>query len=821
MFRFLLWLCLLGGTVNVVQAQQRPEGRVSDRQGRPLPRATILVLPDSTVLVTDDLGRFQLPVTTTGRGELVVTYVGYAAARSIYDLQSGRLPDIRLEEASYTFDAVELIGTWARSSAPVTYTSLDRTEIEKNNMGQDVPYILQWTPSAVVSSDAGTGIGYTGMRIRGTDPTRINVTINGVPLNDAESQGVFWVDLPDFASSARQIQIQRGAGSSTNGAGAFGATINLSTLNVEDKAHASAGLTAGSFGTRRAWMQAGTGLIDGRFILDGRFSKISSEGYIDRASADLDSWFASGAWIGSDQILRLNVFSGNERTYQAWNGVPAQYIDDPVLRRFNTAGLRSDGSAYPDEVDQYRQTHYQLIHQWNPAPDLYTNLTAHYTRGIGYFEQFRELDSLHYYDLMPVALGDSTLTVSDLVRRRWLDNHFYGLIGSVDKDWNAGASRVTVGGGYNRYLGDHYGEVIWARYASNGEKDHRYYFNAANKTDFNIYTRYLQRLGASWNVYLDLQYRTVGYHYEGDNNDDRFFSGDAQYHFFNPRAGLSLDLSTASQLYLSLAAIGREPNRDDFINSAANQVPRPEYLYNPELGWRRRWTNATIQANAYLMYYRDQLAVTGAINDVGEYNRVNIPESYRAGVEIEAAWRWKGFHAGTALTFSTNKVVAFTEYIDDWDEGVQLGIAHRNTDLALSPSVIGNLELGYTLRDLRVGNWTLTPELSLLTKYVGRQYLDNTSNPHTALDPYTYSDLRLRIPVQVAGGSGLVVSFWINNLFDSQYVSNGWAYRYRSLSYDPVADDPFSAAEGAGIYNQRGLYPQAGRQWMMSIQYTL
>ena len=818
MFKSLLTLSVVLVCLWPAMGQQFIDFTVNDSDNRPLPGATVFIKELDKVFLTDDKGQATLQ-TGLKQLSLYVTYIGFDPLDTIVLVSGISNFKLSLKERTFSFDAVELIGTWARDKTPMTFNNYSREYIEKNNQGQDIPFVLQWTPSVVATSDAGAGIGYTGISIRGSDPTRINVTVNGVPLNDSESQGVFWVNMPDFASSTDNIQIQRGAGSSTNGAGAFGATINLSTQQIERDPYATVTAGVGSFNTRRANVKVGTGLIDGKFSIDARYSKIDSDGYVDRAFSDLESFMVTAAYLGNKSSLKFNIISGREITYQAWNGLPQQFINDPDLRTFNTTGSKNDGTFYDNQVDNYRQTHYQLIHQYNPLPNLFTNFTLHYTRGFGFFEEFRNRDRLSNYNIDPIVIGNETITRSDLVRRRWLDNDFYGGIFSLDYNTPSQKDQFTLGISYNEYYGDHFGELIWARFAGDTEKGDQYYFNASRKTDFNIFLKYIRDINNNLSGYLDLQYRNINYTYAGDNNQGWVFDGVADFSFFNPKAGLFYRTDNNDEWYASVSTAAREPNRRDFVNTSENNDPQPEFMYNPEAGYRTSGSFYNLAVNGYLMYYRDQLVVTGEINDVGAAIRTNIPTSYRAGIEFEGSLKLGPVHLGTAVTVSRNRVLEFTEFIDDWDTGGQIAVEHSNTNLALSPEFIGNFIAEYHFESFTWGRYKLKPDVQLLTKYVGQQYLDNTSSPHAILDAYNFTDLRINIPIEVKGSRKLTLAIWVNNLFSQEYITNGWIYRFDSAGYNPLPDDPYSAREGGSRYNLMGLFPQALRNYLMNITF--
>ncbi|MCW5921282.1 MAG: TonB-dependent receptor [Saprospiraceae bacterium] len=721
---------------------------------------------------------------------------------------------------SLALQTVVIQATRADAKSPVPHTNLSAEKIAQSYHAQDVPMLLTGVPSLVETSDAGTGIGYTGLRIRGSDPTRVNVTINGVPLNDAESQGVFWVDLPDLAASAAEIQVQRGVGTSTNGAGAFGATVNLDLSKVEPGPFAVLTGTLGAFGTLKTSAQFGTGLLPGNVAFGGRVSKIDSEGFIDRASADLNSLHLTGAYIDERQSLQVHFLSGHTLTYQAWNGVPAQYVHDEHLRTYNTAGTERPGAPYEDEVDDYTQRHL-LLHFKRMFPlGLSLQLNGHYTRGFGFYEQYKANQTFARYGMPDFVTGDVTLTSTDLVRRRWLDNDFYGVTYAlrwqppINMAWMSGAPAITLGGAASRYEGAHFGEVIWAGIAT-APKDFRYYDNNADKRDANVFLKMETELARGGSTFLDMQVRGVRYAFLGFDNDLNNVTQTANLTFFNPKIGATYSFSKKWTAYGFFGIGNREPNRDDYTQSTPNSRPRPERLYDLEWGLKTGGKTWNATANFFWMQYRDQLVLDGRLNDVGAYIRTNVPDSYRAGVELEASG-----NIGSRLTltgnaaFSQNKVKEFTEYRDNWDTGEQEVFKYSNTDLAFSPSVTARGEAFVVI--LKGSKNLLSASLS--GKYVGQQFLDNTSNENTVLPGFFFSDLRLNWDLQKVVGEKLSLIVSANNLFDKKYSPNGWAYRFVSEGYDPRADDPYSRLEGNGIYNLTGFFPQAGRHWMLTVR---
>lgn len=799
LFTTMLWCSGLG----MLGAQVTSSLKVVNDQGQALAGAVLWVPSQQVGAVSDSAGVLVLPALPAGRYGVSISYLGYRPYLDTLNWGGTLLPQITLEPGNYPIETWLVRGTRAGALTPMTYLNLSRAQIAANNLGQDLPYLLQWTPSIVVTSDAGNGIGYTGLRIRGTDPTRINVTINGIPLNDAESQGVFWVNLPDFASSVGDIQIQRGVGASTNGPGAFGATINLNTNTFKEKAYATAQATLGSFGTLKTNLQFGSGKFGPGFTLDGRVSRIVSEGYIDRARANLRSFFLSGAWVGAKNLLRLNVFSGHEVTYQAWYGVPAELADDWATRTTNLAGTEKPGEPYDNEVDDYRQTHYQLLYAQQLGQHWQFNGAVHYTRGQGFFEQYKADQALGAY-LLPPVLRDGVEQPTDLVRQLWLANDFFGGIYTLHyhrSRWN-----LTLGGGWNRYLGEQFGRLPWIE-GSTAPAGFRYYDNDSRKTDFNIYAKAQYSFAAQWHLYVDLQWRQWHYRVLGPDAFQRPLNIAANAGFWNPKMGLLFQPQPNESFYASLAVANREPNRDDFVNGLNGATPRPERLYDGELGWKKQLSWANWELTAYYLYYRDQLALSGNLNEVGSGLRINIDRSYRLGLEGAGKIGWKQWALEGNFNWSRNRVQAFTERQDVFDENFNalgaVSIDHVQTALAFSPPWVGGAaiswQLGQSKRWLAGGRL----EASWWWRSVARQYLDNTSDPANIIPAYNYQDLRLGWTRSGRGQQVLKLSAWVQNFWNARYASNGWSYRYQ-LGGQTVLD--------------RGLYPQAGRNFLLAIE---
>ncbi|WP_374166192.1 TonB-dependent receptor [Arcticibacter sp. MXS-1] len=672
----------------VVSAQLFLKGRITDHATRqPLPGASVAVGDRSAT--TNEKGEFSIPVSKPGTYLLKVRYIGYRDLSDNVRVSGSEWLNLVLYRNSIVTDEVIVRATRAQENTGTTYKNLNREEIGKNNLGQDLPYLLNQTPSVVVSSDAGTGIGYTGIRIRGSDITRINVTVNGIPLNDAESQGAFFVNLPDFASSVDNMQIQRGVGTSTNGAAAFGGSINVQTTTRRDSSYAEINNTYGSFDTWKNTVSVGSGLIDHKFTFDARLSRIKSDGYIDRGASDLKSFFLTGAFYGKKDLIRANVFSGKEKTYQAWEGVPQDSL--ATNRTYNPF-------TYENQTDNYQQDHYQLLYTHTFSDKLTFNSALHYTYGRGYYEEFKT-DSLKNYGFASPVINGAAVEESDLVRQKWLDNHFYG--GTYSFNYKPKSDLdITLGGAYNEYRGSHFGEVVWAEvpYVLPQEKGistkRRYYDNDAVKTDFNSYIRGVYQKD-KFSVFADLQYRRVGYSFLGLNRSRNSVQQKETLNFFNPKIGVTWLLNSKSNVYASLAVANKEPNRDDYTESSAESRPKAENLKDLELGYRRQDKNYQIGANVYGMFYKDQLILTGEINDVGQATRMNVPDSYRLGIELDgqvrisSKLRW----AATA-SISKSRIKTFTEYVDDLSG--QQSFAYKNTDIAFSPNFVGSSELAFT-----------------------------------------------------------------------------------------------------------------------------
>ncbi len=752
------------------------------------------VLPGTAIIIegtfrgtsADAQGRYRLTNLSPGTYTIRFSLLGYEPQTQSVTVSGNATLNVTLARTSVVVDEVIVSATRANDKSAMAFSTVTAPELRKLNLGQDLPLLLNFTPSVVTTSDAGAGVGYTGIRIRGSDATRVNVTLNGIPYNDAESQGTFWVNMPDFVSSVSSVQIQRGVGTSTNGAGAFGATLNVQTNALQRDPYAEVNLSGGSFNTRKANVLAGTGLMKDHWVVDARLSTIKSDGFIDRAFSNLKSFYVSGGYYSKKSYVRLNVFSGQEQTYQAWYGVP-----ENILTTNRTYNLLT----YDNETDNYQQDQYQLVSSHELSRNWRLNASAFYTKGRGYYEQFRANDKLENYGLANVVIKDSVIKRSDLIRRRWLDNDFYGGIFSLDY---TGFGKLTgnFGGGWNQYKGKHYGEVIWARFAGNSNIRQRYYEDDATKTDVNIYAKAYYQFTPRLTAFGDLQLRTVNYSFLGFNNNLQNVTQSASLSFFNPKAGLTYVLNDRSTFYASFGVGNKEPNRDDYTQSTPGSRPRPERLYDWEAGYKLRKERLSFTANGYYMDYRDQLVLSGRINDVGAYNRVNVGRSYRAGVELEAGLQvTKSMRWDINTTFSRNEIQNFTEYLDNFDTGNQDVRMYSRTDISFSPSMIAGSQLTYTLAK--------GLDLSLLSKYVGKQYLDNTENETRKLNLYFVNDIRLAYIWKPKFAEEIGLTLLLNNVLNELYESNGYSYAY--VSEGKVAAD-------------NAYYPQAGRNVLLGLR---
>ena len=681
-----------------------------------------------------------------------------------------------------TLNDVIVSSVRAKEKNPITFTNVSKQELASRNLGQDIPVLLNYLPSVVTTNDAGNGIGYTYMRVRGADGSRINVTLNGVPFNDSESQGTFFVNLPDFASSLESVQLQRGVGTSTNGAGAFGASLNLQTKSFQEKAYAEISNSVGSFASRKHTLAFGTGLHN-NFEMNARISNIASEGFIDRASSNMFGYFFNANYITEKSQIKFMAFGGKEKTYQAWYGIedPEKLQND---RTFNPAGMYTDAFGniqfYDNETDNYGQNHFQLHWSEKWSDKWISNVAFHYTIGKGYFEQYREDENLADYNL-PSFNGNS---ISDLVRKRWLDNAFFGTTFSLN--YKTAKTDLLFGGAANRYLGNHFGEVVWTQnYVPNAN---RYYDNFGNKDDINFYTKASYNITNKLNLFTDLQYRMVFY----EATSVKFSDVNDTFRFFNPKAGLSYQLNDKNAFYGYFGIANKEPRRDDYENGSV----KPERLFDYELGWKYNTKKVKLSANAFYMNYKDQLVLTGALNDVGSPIFTNSGKSYRVGLEVESS-----IAITNKLILNPNATLSQNKNQDFYfqRDGVLQNLG--NTDIAFSPNfVFGNQLVYLPTKDFQI---------SFLSKFVSEQYMGNIDSNRSKLDAYFVNDLNINYEWKLNKGiQSIVFSSLVNNIFNLEYESNGYFYTY---------DDDWSTPGSTTTMEGTGYYPQAGINFLLGV----
>jgi len=853
---------------NLASAQNELRGKILDSLDQPIPGVIIKVSESFLISSSTGDGSFKMQFPKSGNYEIIVSSVGFITDTIKLEIPYLTELKCKLMPAIHDLPIAMIEALRVTNQIPIAQSSKSAEEIEKLNNGQDLPFLIRFSPSVTVTSDAGTGIGYTGIRIRGSDASRINVTINGIPLNDPESQAVYWVNIPDFASSISSLQIQRGLGSSTNGAGAFGASINIATEKIRQKAFGEIANSIGSFNTFKHTVQFGTGLISDRWSIDGRLSQISSDGYIDRATADLKSYYIAGNFIGEKTSIKAIVFGGAERTYQSWFGTPQSRVENDIQGMLTHASNNGFSDAqvqnllgsgrtynfylYENEVDNYNQDHYQLHLRQQLNGRLYFNLSAHYTWGRGYFEQFRENDDLHNYGISPIdianelvysnsfddegnpintqwpsqfnnpdisvnqavqydsegnpitdPIGNTLLNLSaeinqsDIIRRRWLNNDFYGLTWALN--YETPTLKAIWGGAANEYDGDHYGEIIWAEYTSDTNYEEIFYLNNGLKRDINSFFKIDWDINEKLLLFVDLQMRDIDYKINGMDIDFRNLQLDQHYTFFNPKAGLSYQLFDHNLIYASYGISSREPMRSDFIDVAADTKPIPEEMQDLEIGIRRNTNKYYVNLNFYNMQYDNQLVLTGELNDVGNSVRSNVKDSYRRGLEAEFGMKiLKKWELYLTSTISQNKIKLFEEVVYDYGLAIsETIVSHQDSDISFSPELTASGMLSYKA----IARKSFGLELAWMYSYVSDQYLDNTSNSERMLDAYLVNDLRITCDIKTSGKLNVSVNLLLNNILNSQYSSNGYTYTY--------------------IYGQQitenFYYPQAGRNAMLGL----
>ncbi|MGM0635376.1 MAG: TonB-dependent receptor [Bacteroidota bacterium] len=698
--------------------------------------------------------------------------------------------NVDMSDAFESLEEVLVQSVRVKADSPITHSNISKEEIRERNLGQDIPILLNFMPSVVSTSDAGNGVGYTGIRVRGSDASRVNVTLNGIPYNDQESQGTFWVNLPDFASSTENMQLQRGVGTSTNGSGAFGASLNILTDGISEEAYGEVSNSYGSFNTRKHNVKFSTGLLNDHIEVQGRLSNIQSDGYIDRAFSDLKSYFLQGSYKDNNTLVKAIVFGGHNITYQAWNGVDRQTLEED--RTFNPSGQYTDSEGntrfYDNEIDNYKQDHYQL--HWNQKinKNWSTNLSLNYTYGRGYFEQFREDDDMQFHGIEPVQVDGETIESTDIIRKRWLDNDYYVLNASAnykDNNWD-----ITGGAFYSHYSNDHFGEVIWARVAGNSEKGDLYYDGNGTKRETTVFTKATYRFNDKFSAFGDLQGRFINYQTSGVTSALESLSINEDYNFFNPKAGLTYQINDKHQLYTSYGRANREPRRTDFVDQGIRDA---EQLDDYELGWRFVSEKVSVSTNVYYMDYKDQMVMSGQLDDVGRPIRETVGESYRMGIEVDADIKISPMLSTRPnFTLSRNQNQDYVTQLDG--ELVELG----STEISFSPGVIaGNMLMFHPNEKFQIG---------LLSKYVGEQYMSNTEAKTSKLESFFTNDLNIVYEMKNVGFfKSIMLNALVNNIFDVKYESNGYYY-----TFDQTNDDG-----GITTFDGAGFYPQAGINFLV------
>ncbi len=778
-------------------------GKIVDENLEPLSRATILVKETNQGTSSDLKGEFRLSL-KKGNYTIQVSSIGYKKTSQKINVTESQDLVIQLFKETTVLEEILVRSVRVNAEAPITHSNLTKAELSKRNLGQDIATQINFLPNVVTTSDAGAGIGYTGFRVRGTANQGINVTINGIPYNDAETATSFFVNLQDFTSSVENLQLQRGVGTSTNGSGAFGASLNILTDAVSKEGYASISNSFGSFNTRRHNLKFSTGLLNKYFEVSGRISQIKSDGFIDRASSDLKSYFLQAAYQDENTLIKLINFAGSEVTYQSWFGVDAATVaSNPT---FNPAGQRFDENGNPEgfhdnQVDDYKQDHFQF--HWNQKynGNWTSSFSLNYTYGRGFFEEYVDdwysqnvlfdgESSLGFYGLSDVTIGGTTISTSDIIRRRWLDNDFYVATGNVNyKDSNCD---VISGFYWSNYVGDHFGEVIWSRFASDSELGQRYYEGVGEKGEFSVFTKANYKLNDQFQFYVDVQGRFINYETSGQNSSTLPFIVNESFSFFNPKFGMSYRLNDTNQFYASFARAFREPNRTDFENGS----PRPERLDDFEFGWRHKSDKLVVNINGFYMNYKDQLVLTGALDNVGAPIRANSGSSYRLGIEADATVHFsKSFSWMPNIAVSQNQNRDFVFQRD----GVLQNLG--NTEISYSSSVVAGNTLIYQPSKKFYA--------AFLSKYVGEQFLGNIESPISKLNSFFTNDLNIVYTVTgIDAVDGIDFSLLVNNIFDVDFISNGYFFTF---------DDDFSNLGTITTVEGAGFYPQAGINFLLGM----
>jgi len=805
-------------------SQYQLSGSVHDQDGNPLVGATVQLKESFRAVSTSRNGDFSFNKVKAGTIDIQVSFIGYETKELKINLRTDTTVAFILQFSPYLSDEFTVIGTRVDDQIPMVFSTINKKQIEAQNVGQDMPEVLSVTPSIVFTSDAGNGVGYTYMRMRGSDQSSINVTINGIPLNDAESQQVFWVDLPDLSSSTEDIQVQRGVGTSTNGAGAFGGSVNLRTQDLEEDPYAEVNLAYGSFNTLKTTFKVGTGIINKHWSIAGRASLVQSDGYMDRSESNLSSYYGALQYSNAKTSIRFIAFGGSELTHQAWNGVPSVRLENNVsgMEEYAAASgwgplhtqnlLNSDRRynyyLYQNEVDDYSQYHNQL--HWNQelTSKWVLNLSGFYTKGKGYFEQYQyeqnayDDNSFAFYGIPDPIIGGDTITNADFVRQRWLDNDFYGAVFNLRYSFKN--IDADFGGSFTQYNGKHFGDVIWSSISTSYQSPYQYYNNTSLKNDFSVYAKATYNYNEVFSFYGDLQYRFVDYSYLGIDNLGSPLDQRTALQFVNPKVGINAELNAENRVFASFAVGNKEPNRNDYIVAPPDDLPLPQTLYDFELGYTLSKQDYVLNLVLYSMQYKNQLINTGELNDVGAEVRTNVPKSYRRGLELSVNYAITNWLSWTGnASASINRIEDYTAYIDNWDTWGKDTVYYGTTEISFSPAFIAGSDFTFTLVDKTFKEDKISLlTISLLSKFVSKQYLDNTSSDSRSIPSYFINDLRLNYSLTHVGIRNINLIALVRNVFDVDYVSNGWVYSYQSGDQLNMLD---------------GLFPQAGINYMIGI----
>ena len=769
---------------------------INKSNSQPLPGAHIKEQSSNTSSISNADGYYEIKKLTPGDYKFHVSYMGFESQTIEIHISTNLEFDFAMQESVIMSDEVIISAIRATDESPTTYTIMDQAEIAKKNTGRDLPYIFSSSPSTVASSDAGAGIGYTGLRIRGTDLTGINVTLNGVPVNDGEAHAVYFVNLPDLASSINDVQIQRGVGTSTNGSASFGASINIETGDNNPNPYAEISSTFGSFNTLKNSVKFGTGILNNKWNFNGRVSQIKSDGYIDRASSNLKSAYFSAGYFGEKDIFKAVMILGDEKTYQSWYGVPKDSLE--TNRTYNPAGemYNNEGDFlgyYNNQTDNYKQNYYQLhyAHQFSNKFNIVS--AAYLTTGKGYYESYKNDRKFSKYGLSDTIIGNDTITRTNLIQQKWLNNKFYGI--NLSANYNTEKLKLNIGGSWSYYDGDHYGKIIWAQVATLGQYDDNWYFNTGKKSDINIFAKANYKLNDKINLYGDLQYRSISYDIVGTHDDLHNLTQSHNFGFFNPKAGIFYQLNSKQNLYFSVGIANREPSRSVYRDADTSQNILPERLTDFEFGYSYQTNSILIEANAFYMDYKNQFVMTGKINNVGTAIMTNVPDSYRTGIELVAGFKLlKIVDWQINATFSQNKIKNFVSYVDNWTTWGQEIDTLGTSDISFSPNTILSSNIGISpVKNLK---------LSLISKYVGRQYIDNTSSNERSLNPYFVNDITINYSIETNFIKQVDFLVSLNNIFNVKYESKAWVYRYYSDDIE---------------YEMNGYFPQAQFNFMLGV----